>query len=153
MSVASLPKTSPTPSLPATHIQKATPCDAQLHRQQSIRIEFLSAVHLPANMPPKKATASKAASAKPSSPAKNAYLILYNFASAVAWSVVLGRTVMLLQLHGHTSVYGGVGEWTKWTQTAALMEVAHSLLGASATLHKFAAHSTLLYNCSRPHLH
>lgn len=57
------------------------------------------------------------------------YLILYNFASAVAWSVVLGRTVSLLSQSGPQSVYAGVGEWTKWTQTVAAMEILHSLLG------------------------
>ncbi|KAH7170411.1 tyrosine phosphatase-like protein [Dactylonectria macrodidyma] len=57
------------------------------------------------------------------------YLILYNAASAAAWSVVLGRTVSLLVSQGPQSVYLGVGEWTKWTQTAAAMEIMHSLLG------------------------
>ncbi|KAG6214222.1 hypothetical protein E4U50_000556 [Claviceps purpurea] len=63
------------------------------------------------------------------SPLKTGYLVLYNFASAVAWSVVLGRTIGLLYLKGPSAVYAGVGEWTKWTQTMALMEVIHSLLG------------------------
>lgn len=57
------------------------------------------------------------------------YLILYNFFSAVAWSVVLGRTVSLVALRGPSYTYLGVGEWTKWTQTMAGMEVLHSLLG------------------------
>lgn len=67
----------------------------------------------------------------PPSPAKTGYLVLYNFASAVAWSVVLGRTVAVCALRGPESVYGAVGEWTKWTQTAAAMEILHSLLGRS----------------------
>ncbi|KAG6019051.1 hypothetical protein E4U41_003429 [Claviceps citrina] len=65
----------------------------------------------------------------PGSALKRGYLILYNFASAVAWSVVLGRTIGLLYLGGPSAVYPGVGEWTKWTQSAAVMEVLHSLLG------------------------
>jgi very-long-chain (3R)-3-hydroxyacyl-CoA dehydratase len=65
------------------------------------------------------------------SPLKTTYLILYNFASAVAWSVVLGRTILLLYLHGPASVYAHTGEWTKWTQTMAVMEVLHSLLGTN----------------------
>lgn len=73
--------------------------------------------------------ADKRGSARPASPLKSAYLILYNFASAVAWSVVLGRTIGLLRLRGPATVYAGVGEWTKWTQTMAIMEIAHSLLG------------------------
>ncbi|KAM5351425.1 hypothetical protein ACJ41O_004148 [Fusarium nematophilum] len=72
------------------------------------------------------------AAAKPkkqASPLNAGYLILYNFVSAVAWSVVLGRTVSLAALRGPEFVYLGVGEWTKWTQTLAGMEVLHSLLG------------------------
>ncbi|KAI5465667.1 tyrosine phosphatase-like protein [Mariannaea sp. PMI_226] len=57
------------------------------------------------------------------------YLILYNFLSAVAWSVVLGRTISLLASHGPEAVYLGAGEWTKWTQTVAGMEILHSILG------------------------
>ncbi|KAG6002462.1 hypothetical protein E4U21_003028 [Claviceps maximensis] len=71
---------------------------------------------------------SPAAPTTPASPLKTGYLILYNAVSAVAWTVVLGRTVGLLYLGGPEAVYGGVGEWTKWTQTMALMEVIHSLL-------------------------
>jgi hypothetical protein len=66
---------------------------------------------------------------KPASTANKAYLIFYNFVSAVLWSVVLGRTVMLLGLHGPEYVYPNVGEFTKWTQTLAGLEVMHSLLG------------------------
>lgn len=67
---------------------------------------------------------------RPSSPAKNAYLIFYNFVSAVAWSVVLGRTVALFMMRGPQFVFLGVGDWTRWTQTLAAMEVLHALLGA-----------------------
>lgn len=63
------------------------------------------------------------------SPVKNGYLILYNFVSAIAWSVVLGRTVALYALRGPGFVHLGVGEWTRWTQTLAAMEVLHALLG------------------------
>ncbi|KHN99493.1 protein tyrosine phosphatase [Metarhizium album ARSEF 1941] len=66
---------------------------------------------------------------KPASPLKNAYLIFYNSASAVAWSVVLGRTIAALYLRGPAAVYAAVGEWTKWTQTVAVLEILHSLLG------------------------
>ncbi|TDZ23826.1 putative very-long-chain (3R)-3-hydroxyacyl-CoA dehydratase [Colletotrichum sidae] len=64
-----------------------------------------------------------------SSPVKNAYLILYNFVSAVAWSVVLGRTIGLYTLRGSRFVHLGVGDWTRWTQTMAAMEILHALLG------------------------
>lgn len=66
---------------------------------------------------------------KPASSANKAYLIFYNSVSALLWSVVLGRTVMLLGLHGPEYVYPNVGEFTKWTQTLAGLEVMHSLLG------------------------
>lgn len=72
---------------------------------------------------------SRPAKKAQASPLKTGYLILYNFASAVAWSVVLGRTIGLLYLRGPSVIYAGVGEWTKWTQTAAAMEIVHSLLG------------------------
>lgn len=75
----------------------------------------------------KKSPAAKAP--KPASPVKNAYLVLYNALSAAAWSVVLYRTVTVALEHDPKLVHAGVGEWTKWTQTGALLEVLHSLLG------------------------
>ena len=66
----------------------------------------------------------------PASAAKTTYLVLYNFASAVAWATVLGRAFLLYNLRGPRFVYTGVGEWTKWTQTVAALEILHSLLGA-----------------------
>jgi hypothetical protein len=59
---------------------------------------------------------------------KNAYLTLYNFASAVLWASILGRTVLTMDKKAG-SVYGVTGEFVKWTQTIALMEVGHSLFG------------------------
>ncbi|RFU28841.1 hypothetical protein B7463_g7486, partial [Scytalidium lignicola] len=64
-----------------------------------------------------------------SSSPKTQYLILYNFVSSLLWFIVLGRVVMLVPLVGFKNVYGGVGEFTKWTQTLALMEVIHSAVG------------------------
>lgn len=57
------------------------------------------------------------------------YLISYNLVSALLWIAVLGRVILLVPLVGFQSVYGGVGEFTKWTQTAAVMEILHSALG------------------------
>ena len=79
--------------------------------------------------PPKK----NAQPAKPSSPVKTAYLVLYNAVSAVAWSVVLGRTLSAAATQGWQHVYPAVGEWTKWTQTMAALEILHSLLGAQTS--------------------
>jgi len=60
---------------------------------------------------------------------KNSYLILYNLASTVLWLAVLGRVVLLVPLVGFENVYGGVGEFAKWTQTLAVLEILHSLIG------------------------
>ncbi|KAI1494820.1 tyrosine phosphatase-like protein [Biscogniauxia mediterranea] len=70
--------------------------------------------------PAKKASAS---------PVKNAYLVLYNAVSAGLWAVVLGRVVATNLAQGHEAVYPAVGQFCKWTQTLAGMEVLHSLFG------------------------
>ena len=64
-----------------------------------------------------------------SSSPKTQYLILYNFVSALLWLVVLGRVVLLVPLVGFGRTYAGVGRFTKWTQTAALLEVIHAASG------------------------
>ncbi|WPG99505.1 PTPLA-domain-containing protein [Acrodontium crateriforme] len=60
---------------------------------------------------------------------RSLYLILYNFVSAVLWSVVLGRVLLIAPIHGYWNTYAGVGQFTKWTQTLAGMEVLHALTG------------------------
>jgi very-long-chain (3R)-3-hydroxyacyl-CoA dehydratase len=67
--------------------------------------------------------------AKQSSPAKTGYLVLYNAVSAAAWSSVLYHTVAIAASQGPRYVHPGIGEWTKWTQTAAALEILHSLFG------------------------
>lgn len=57
------------------------------------------------------------------------YLIAYNLVCAVLWTAVLGRVILLIPLVGFESVIGGVGDFTKWTQTLALLEIVHSLTG------------------------
>ena len=64
---------------------------------------------------------------------KTLYLILYNLVSALLWLSVLGRVVLLVPLVGHENVYDGTGQFAKWTQTLALVEIVHSLLGTSIT--------------------
>ncbi|KAL3423064.1 protein tyrosine phosphatase-like protein [Phlyctema vagabunda] len=64
-----------------------------------------------------------------SSSPKIQYLILYNFVSAVLWLAVLGRVLLLVPLVGFGRAYEGVGSFTKWTQTLALLEVVHSATG------------------------
>lgn len=69
-----------------------------------------------------------------SSNSKTQYLILYNFVSSILWLVVLGRTVLLVPLVGFGRVYQGVGNFTKWTQTLACLEILHA---ATGTVHHF----------------
>lgn len=59
------------------------------------------------------------------------YLVAYNLVSAVLWSAVLGRVLLLLPFIGPEHIYDVVGEYTKWVQTGALLEVVHSLTGRS----------------------
>lgn len=60
---------------------------------------------------------------------KRTYLISYNALSAALWSVVLVRTAQTFATAGPEAVYPAVGEWTKWTQTLAGLEIVHSVLG------------------------
>jgi hypothetical protein len=47
----------------------------------------------------------------------------------ILWLVVLGRVILLVPLVGFGRVYPGVGNFAKWTQTLALLEVVHSAVG------------------------
>lgn len=79
---------------------------------------------------------------------KNIYLTVYNAASCLAWAVVLYRVVNVLSANGKEAYNGGkgtygwrallggkesawdtTGEYVKWVQSAALLEVVHSLVG------------------------
>ncbi|CAK7245532.1 MAG: hypothetical protein STHCBS139747_007116 [Sporothrix thermara] len=63
------------------------------------------------------------------SQAKLLYLTVYNFASAVLWLTVLGRTAGAAALRGPEFVPLAVGSFVRRTQTLALLEIVHSLLG------------------------
>jgi len=63
------------------------------------------------------------------SSANTQYLIAYNLVSALLWSGVLVRTVLTVGTEGFEGTYPNVGEYTKWTQTLAGMEVLHALIG------------------------
>lgn len=80
---------------------------------------------------PVEPTAASKRGPKPlqSSNPKTQYLILYNFVSSILWLVVLGRTVLLVPLVGFARVYPGVGNFTKWTQTLACLEIVHAATG------------------------
>lgn len=66
---------------------------------------------------------------KPMPALKRTYLVAYNAFSAALWSVVLVRTAQTLASDGPEAVYPVVGEWTKWTQTLAGLEIVHSVFG------------------------
>ncbi|KAK0255393.1 hypothetical protein LTS09_009781 [Friedmanniomyces endolithicus] len=61
------------------------------------------------------------------------YLILYNFVSALLWSVILGRVLLITALFGYPSVHSGVADFTRWTQTLAALEVLHAAVGTFPT--------------------
>jgi very-long-chain (3R)-3-hydroxyacyl-CoA dehydratase len=60
---------------------------------------------------------------------KTQYLIMYNAASALLWLIVLGRVAGLNALAGPAAVFGATGEFVKWTQTLAGLEVVHAACG------------------------
>jgi very-long-chain (3R)-3-hydroxyacyl-CoA dehydratase len=73
-------------------------------------------------------------SSKPSKPAASsankAYLIAYNAVSCGLWATILYRTVTIAGTEGkYAQLFGETGEFVKWAQTAAMMEIVHSVLG------------------------
>jgi very-long-chain (3R)-3-hydroxyacyl-CoA dehydratase len=76
------------------------------------------------------ATAPRSQLQASSGSAKNKYLISYNAVSCGLWAVILYRTIRTSALHQeHENLYKVTGTYTRWTQTVALVEVLHSLLG------------------------
>lgn len=65
----------------------------------------------------------------PSLSLKELYLVAYNGINALLWAVVLWRTTLTLVTEGPAEVYNDVGQWTKWTQTLAALEIVHSITG------------------------
>ena len=57
------------------------------------------------------------------------FLILYNSISAVLWSAVLGRVALITAIHGAWKVYLGTGQFVKWTQSLAVLEVVFAATG------------------------
>jgi hypothetical protein len=76
-----------------------------------------------------------AAATPPARPAQDtpfptgSYLFLYNLASSIAWGTVLARTLTHAARYGTGEVYPAVGHFVRLTQTAACLEILHSLLG------------------------
>ncbi|KAL8865063.1 MAG: hypothetical protein Q9174_007090 [Haloplaca sp. 1 TL-2023] len=57
------------------------------------------------------------------------YLSAYNSVCALLWLSVFGRVVLLLPIAGYQSIYEAAGDFTKWTQTLAVLEIIHSAAG------------------------
>ncbi|KAL8860008.1 MAG: hypothetical protein Q9178_003557 [Gyalolechia marmorata] len=57
------------------------------------------------------------------------YLTAYNAICALLWLSVFGRVVLLLPIMGVENVYEAAGDFTKWTQTVAILEILHSAFG------------------------
>jgi hypothetical protein len=70
-------------------------------------------------------------SSKPAaSSANKAYLTAYNAVSCGLWATILYRTVTIVGKDGNWGVlFEQTGEFVTWAQTAAIMEIAHSVLG------------------------
>jgi len=89
---------------------------------------------------------------RPQSPAVTYFLILYNSVSAILWSAVLGRVVLIAAIHSYGRVFLGVSEYAKWTQTLAILEVVFSLTGTliyqrARTDGKYIRHSGRIRDC------
>jgi very-long-chain (3R)-3-hydroxyacyl-CoA dehydratase len=79
---------------------------------------------------PQSRKAAPPAKSKPSSSSLvTNYLLAYNGLSFLGWLVVLGRLVLLVPLVGTENVYSGLGDFTKWVQTFAILEVVHAAFG------------------------
>ena len=77
------------------------------------------------------------ASSYPSQPRrdlKTHYLVAYNLMSSILWFAVLARVLILIPLVGFKNVSGGVGDFAKWTQTLAVLEIVNSASGLSSPL-------------------
>jgi very-long-chain (3R)-3-hydroxyacyl-CoA dehydratase len=57
------------------------------------------------------------------------YLTAYNSVSAFLWFAVFARLVLLWPLVSERFVVENLGDFTKWVQTLAILEVVHSFLG------------------------
>ena len=66
---------------------------------------------------------------RPQSALKTNYLIAYNTVSVVAWLIVFWRGLLAYKYGGYAAIHPELGEFWTWTQTMALMEVVHALLG------------------------
>lgn len=57
------------------------------------------------------------------------YLLGYNILSVVLWSSILVRSLVHVIADNPQTLHGSIGKFTAYTQTLAVLEVAHVLLG------------------------
>ncbi|KAI5818705.1 tyrosine phosphatase-like protein [Pyronema omphalodes] len=57
------------------------------------------------------------------------YLIGFNFVSTLLWAGVLASTLFFAPQVGPKGLFAINGEYTKWTQTLAILEVIHVVVG------------------------
>lgn len=58
------------------------------------------------------------------------YLIGYNTISALLWSLIFTRTALTVLADGPESVYPAVRVLVPFTQSLAILEVVHAILGS-----------------------
>lgn len=63
------------------------------------------------------------------SPAGRFYLVTYNVINVILWLLVLLRTIITSRRYGVAHTYDDVGDFAKWTQTIAILEVVHAAIG------------------------
>jgi very-long-chain (3R)-3-hydroxyacyl-CoA dehydratase len=80
---------------------------------------------------------------------RKTYLIAYNAASAVAWATVLGRVLGVLYVKGNPGLVPvSVDTFVRNTQTFAVLEILHSLLGLSS--HRLLVDAIGMLTCEQP---
>jgi hypothetical protein len=73
--------------------------------------------------------AARASVASKTSP-KTKYLIAYNAVSTLLWLAILNRVVTTTVTEQRSDVlYKTTGDFARWTQTVALLEILHAALG------------------------
>lgn len=65
------------------------------------------------------------------SDARTSYLIFYNSVSAILWLAIFGENMIHLFSQKPYGVYSDIGQFVKWIQTIAGLEVVHSLIGVA----------------------
>jgi hypothetical protein len=61
--------------------------------------------------------------------ARSQYLVVYNGTFALLWFTLLIRTLAISPLYSYNKTYVIVGNFAKWVQTVALLDVLHSATG------------------------